>query len=460
MNTCRYRGCRCNPPSPGRGIGRWWLLAVVLAAATTLRAAIPAAARDDPRFTLGYLVVTHYAGVRNDGTGDSTAGLQQAIDDAYAANLVCFLPLGTYVISDTLKCAQWHLLKSDGVSFETNPFKIAAFQISGEHGPAASRPLVRLVPSAATAPKFGDAAKPRPMLLLRLYESTRYPNPPRAEPADIMGAPNGWDLDTSYLFDCRLRNIDFDCEGQAGAIGVVWPAAQGACVESVRIDARGAHAGFYGLPGRNWGAVDLEVRGGEYGIRHGYGAGQAANREVCAGVTLVGVRLLGQTRRAIDYVDFVPLVMIGFAIEKDFAAPGAAAVPPISVVENTGTANNTLVLLDGSIVLRNAPPRTGGHRESRQRHDRGQDPVSEKSLHHGIDASRAGYGRCRRDRERRGALGADRRIRLCRSAREHRGVCRRDYGPGVRRAERHRWFDQRQERAGRERGAGCRAAAR
>ena len=173
-----------------------------------------------------------------------------------------------------------------------------------------------------------------------------------------MAAPVGWNIDTASLFNCRLRNLDIDCGGQAGAIGVVWPGAQGGCVESVRVVARGAHAGFYGLPGRNWGGIDLEVTGGEYGIRHGYGAVQAANREVCAGVTIVGARLLGQTRRAIDYVDFVPLVRVGFTIEKDFAAPGAVTISPVAVVESaTNTANNTLVLLDGSIVLRNAPGR-------------------------------------------------------------------------------------------------------
>jgi hypothetical protein len=96
------------------------------------------------------------------------------------------------------------------------------------------------------------------------------------------------------------------------------------------------------------------VIGGEYGIRHGYGAAQAAGREVCAGVTIVGARLTGQRRRAIDYVDFVPLVLIGFAIEKDFAVPEATAQPPVAVVESTFTANNTVMLLDGSIVLRNA----------------------------------------------------------------------------------------------------------
>jgi hypothetical protein len=331
------------------------LLAALLLGGGTVSAAIPEAARRDARYALGYLVATHYAGVRSDGTGDSTAGLQQAIDDAYANDLVAFLTLGTYVISDTLRLFQWRPLNSDG-SQASNPYRQKAFQVGGEHGPGGTRPLLRLAPTSATAAQFADPARPRPLVLLRHFESAAYPNAARTVPSDVMAAPTGWNIDTASLFNCRLRNLEFDCGGQPGAIGVVWPGAQGGCVERVRVDARGAHAGFYGLPGRNWGGIDLEVIGGEYGIRHGYGAAQAGGREVCAGVTLVGVRLIGQTRRAIDYVDFVPLVMIGFTIEKDFAAPGMTPLAPISVVESIYTANNTLVLLDGSITLRNAPP--------------------------------------------------------------------------------------------------------
>jgi hypothetical protein len=343
---------------PFRGVLMALALSMLaVAGATAVRAAIPDPARVDPRFRLGYLVVTHYPGVRPDGTGDSTAGVQQALEDAFANDLVAFFPLGTYVISDTLKCVQWHGLKSDGVSLEPNPYKPKAYQLTGEHGPGGARALIRLVPSLQTAAKFADAARPRPLLLLRLYESQGYPNAERNEPADIMAAPAGWLNDTSYLFNCRLRNLDFDCGAQPGAIGVVWPAAQGALVEGVKVEATGAHAGFYGLPGRNWGAIDIEVTGGEYGIRHGYGAAQAANREVCAGVTIVGARLSGQTKRAIDYIDFVPLVLVGFSIVKDYAAPGASTQAPLAVNENTASAYNVLTLLDGAITLRNGAGR-------------------------------------------------------------------------------------------------------
>ena len=67
-----------------------FLLAILIAWLVTLavsaRAAIPAAALADRRFGLGYLVVTNYPGVKNDGSIDCTVGLQNAINDAYSAN--------------------------------------------------------------------------------------------------------------------------------------------------------------------------------------------------------------------------------------------------------------------------------------------------------------------------------------------------------------------------------------
>lgn len=316
-------------------------------------AAIPAAARADPRFRLGYLVATHYSGVRSNGTGDSTAGLQEAIDDGFSNALVVWLPHGTYLISDTLHCLQWRELKADGVSLEANLFKEKPCALVGEHRSDGARPRLLLKPTAATAPLFSDPARPRPLLMLRNLQATTAPAKPKNLPADILDAPAGWSIDTSYVFNAEVRNLEFDCGGQRGAIGVVWPAAQGSQVERVKVTATGAHAGFYGLPGRNWGAIDIEVVGGEYGIRCGYGAGQAT-RDPVAGVTIVGARLTHQTRRAIDYADFAPLLLIGFAIVKDYSLDGSTAQAPILINEYAfATANNTMTLLDGSVELLN-----------------------------------------------------------------------------------------------------------
>ena len=72
------------PKRPGLALLMVFVLLAL--AAASLRAAIPAAAKADPRFGLGYLVVTYYPGVTTNGTGDCTAGIQAAINDAFANN--------------------------------------------------------------------------------------------------------------------------------------------------------------------------------------------------------------------------------------------------------------------------------------------------------------------------------------------------------------------------------------
>src|ERR1700742_2767012 len=88
------------------------LVGSILLCMTPLRsqATIPAGAFADPRYSIGYLVVTNYPGVDSTGATDSTIGLQNAINDAYSNNinfektgtnrgLAVFFTPGTYVIS-------------------------------------------------------------------------------------------------------------------------------------------------------------------------------------------------------------------------------------------------------------------------------------------------------------------------------------------------------------------------
>lgn len=306
-------------------------------------AAIPQAAKDDPRYKLGYLVVTHYPGVDTNGVADSLAGLQAAVNDAYANGLVTLFPSGSYLISDTLRCRDFHVAagtNADGsIRLAANPCQSYSFILQGSSiGP---RPVIRL--ADAPSGDFDNTGSVRPILMYRLYESTSYPNSPQIDPPDsnILGAPSGYKVDSSYLFNWELRNVDIDCNGHPGAVGVVFPAAQGSLIANVRVDATGAFAGFYGLPGRNWGAVNIEVDGGRYGIRTGGPAGGSV-----AGSSIFGARLVNQTIAAIDHEDFVPLVMAGFRIVRAFA-------PAFEVKDNysTYTAWNTMSLLDGSIEI-------------------------------------------------------------------------------------------------------------
>lgn len=313
--------------------------------AQAVSAAIPQAAIEDPRFKLGYLVVTYYAGVDTNGVGDSLPGLQEAVNDAYTNNLVALFPAGTYQISDTLHCRAFHPVSgtnaSGGLVLAVNPCTWMSYVLQGSGlGP---RPILKL--AAVPAADFDNTNAVRPLLLFRLYQSTNFPNAPMAPPpsTNVLASAEGYKIDSSYLFDWELRNLDLDCGGHAGAVGVVFPAAQGSLIANVSVNATNATAGFQGLPGRNWGAVNVGVFGGRYGIRTGI----TASGSQCAGSTLLGVRLEGQTVAPLEYDDFVPLVMAGFRISK--------AAGPLLAVKNSNwgnmTAWNTMTLLDGVLDI-------------------------------------------------------------------------------------------------------------
>ena len=59
---------------------------------TRLMLTLPIGIEATPLFQLGYLDVTAYAGVNKTGAGDSTAGIQEAIDDAFECSVGSVLP--------------------------------------------------------------------------------------------------------------------------------------------------------------------------------------------------------------------------------------------------------------------------------------------------------------------------------------------------------------------------------
>ena len=344
------------PNRPGLAL---LMVFVLLALATaSLRATIPAAAKADPRFGLGYLVVTYYPGVTTNDSGDCTAGIQAAINDASAINqafgalqlwrcstnlvapvrpLAVFFPPGTYRVSDTLQCYQW---------WDTNRCLGAYHTVLGSTA-GASRPLIKL---AAGAAKYQNSSAPRPIIAFNGWlQQPGGPYPP-VTVTDPMNAPRGYKDEPGYDMTAGLRNFDFDCNSNPGAIGVVMSGAQNVSIENVKVLATNAFAGFCELPGAGGVAANLEAAGGQYGVIQGsrfYGDLPGMGLQSTAGPVVAGLTLENQTVAAILYGELCsPMTVAGFKITNSQGIR----------ISNYpwATSYGVLTMMDGQIGINNA----------------------------------------------------------------------------------------------------------
>ncbi|MBP7140684.1 MAG: hypothetical protein KBA71_02160 [Opitutaceae bacterium] len=307
-------------------IPRTWLLLATLFAAifSQSRAVIPEAAQSDPLFAKGYLVVTYYTGVTVNGDSitatATTAALNQALVDAYAANLVVYFPSGMYVINDTLRAyTATGTPQGQGAAFATPRNHLAV--VGSTKG---ARPVIKLADGATG---FNDSASPRVILDFKNFD-----------PGSTNEAP------ASGYYQ-RLRGVDVNCgAGNAGAIGVYFNQAQGSSIEDVRITASGAFAGFKALPGRGGAVVNVEVEGGRYGID----TGGTSN----VGTVVAGATLRNQSVSAVRHDSaFFPLVITGFEI----TTPAGSTQAAVTISGSGQPGGSMLHLIDGRILLGGEP---------------------------------------------------------------------------------------------------------
>lgn len=310
-------------------------LSVIILMPYELISAIPQSAQDDPRFAMGYLVVTYYDGVNPDGTGDSGPGIQEAIYDAFDNDLVVFFPPGVYQVNDALKCYYWSFWDATR-NKPRNPPGNKAYALVGSSS-GISRPIIKLAPDAAG---YDDPSNPRPVVVWRYFTATNSEGVNRVEPENpLSGVPDNFRDQPNVIFGWMFRNIDIDLSNNPGAIGGVFYSAQYCGVMDTRIDATNGYAGIYGVPGRNSFIGNVEVEGGKYGI---------VNDASAAGSVLVGARLYNQTEYAILNRDFCPYSVVGFDIKT--SAPRAVVT---DYDWNNTTATGTITMVDGKIEMTN-----------------------------------------------------------------------------------------------------------
>ncbi len=245
------------------------------------------------------------------GRRDATAALQAAIRDARDARLICHLPAGRYLVSDTLSGIQgvveWDHWPHEG--FADPWLSTASFEYPCVlRGPAEGGRAVLVL--ADRAPGFGDSARPKPVLHFWA----------RSFDAKLRDRPQ-----PNINFNQMIIDVDLELgRGNPGAVGIHHQGAEGSVIEDVTIDATGAFAGVQTAPGSGGAIHGVTVRGGRFGLylrnaERGLKGSQPAP-------VASGLRLEGQTEYSILYDGRGPLTVVGAEIDgagiRSDCAPG------------------------------------------------------------------------------------------------------------------------------------------
>ncbi len=255
----------------------------------------PFSLEEQPLQALGLLDVTKPPfNADNTGVLDSTAALNEALAAAQRYQLVCYIPLGTYTVTDTLYAQQyiwWEGYPYD--EYRTVP-RMFPVVIMGQRNIDANGETLR--PKIVLAPKterFTYTETHRPVIDVFFGHSSEN----NAAPASIMNMVTGLHIVIG--------------EGNYGAIGIRCYAAQGAAVEDCIIDAGDGWCGIWGCAGNGGSHAQNIIRGGSIGIDISKGTPGSAmsgfvfdhqrNHAIVAGakqgVEFVGCRILTDSPR-------------------------------------------------------------------------------------------------------------------------------------------------------------------
>lgn len=186
------------------------------------------------------------------GDADSTAAFKDALTFARTDNVTLFVPLGCYVITDTLRAVE----PRDGRWQPT--------QIVGERSaPGGRRPAFVLPPNTAG---FTSRSEYKPMM--SFWTNWCLAHGPEAE----VFYDDEWCGDSHsmspWLFNMVVQDLDFVIgEGNFGAVGLYMVGAQGSTIQDITVFA--GRDGLAGVAGGNGGGgvfAGITVVGGRFGL--------------------------------------------------------------------------------------------------------------------------------------------------------------------------------------------------
>ena len=277
---------------------------------------------EQTRITEGMLDVTRAPyNADNSGNIDAHAAIQNAIDDAYAANLIVFFPSGTYLCSDKLTCFQTNAQGFMGQR------KFAHKLVGSTQGP---RPVLKLMDGASLT--YDDLSGAASSVDYPLFIQFAWRGKDRGS-FEEAGERN---------YCSTFRGIDIDMGNNPKASALRMNSAQYSVIEDVHIYGADFACGVDGTPGGGGSMANLNVTGGQIGIQ--------TMRTI---PSIAGLTLKNQSKYGIQVGrSFGPLVVSGFSI----TAPASPASSYRAVYLKNGStgdkaASGNLVMVDGSIEV-------------------------------------------------------------------------------------------------------------
>ena len=277
----------------------------------------PGVPQDNDLLKMGYLDVT-LLGADSSGRKISTNAIRKAVKYAYNYDLVCFFPSGTYLVDDTIRVMKKAVIRNGRLSGERKYTQLV--------GSSKERPLIKLVRGATM---FQNPENPMPVFWL--YSMSALGQQPECE-----GSTDPLCEQSNINFNQVVISMNFDLGRNSGAVAIRHAGAQGATIEDVNIDARGAFAGIYNPPGQAGGTYNVDITGGQYGI-YLKPVGMSVKRTQGKFTIVSGCTFRNQEKAAFHIELPHPMVVVGFHIIKDSG--------PI----NEGLARDGLSLIDGVV---------------------------------------------------------------------------------------------------------------
>lgn len=288
-----------------------------------VRQVVPSCLGNQSLAQTGYVDVTA-APFLADPTGatDSTAALQAAVDFARDLQMVTYLPVGTYLISDTITCQQNYPPAGSGAHLY--PCVLIGEQRDKPSGPSVGeasgrRPVLLLAPNSYG---FDDPTSPKLVVNFRSLKQ----GDPTAE-------------QTNISFNNIFAGIDIVLgSGNSGAVALRLQGAQGSGAQDCTLDVQHGYTGLLGGSGSGGGHANITVVGGAIG---------ADLRNCQPAAVTVGLTLRGQTQTALLLGSLGSLTLAGLDIDFDGTGPAIIStnMPALSTAPNNGP----FAIVDASI---------------------------------------------------------------------------------------------------------------